>query len=184
MKVNAVEVNNHNKKHTTLLSMVNGAAIGAASGMVFKYAYPLTAEEKSTDEYIRINNKINYQKNEFSSKTKNFIDSIKAQENRSFAQDQFVKLFDGLKEGDHVKRSTLLQTLKKIKEEKPTELFEFKKLCKNTSALAEKNAKQYFKAYNLVVKHLRPADFFIATGAIAGTVIGLIDDIIKIETKN
>lgn len=181
MTINAVQANN--QRQTFLTPMVKGAAIGAVSGLALQYAYPVTVEEKNTDEYIRIDKKINAQKTEYNIRTQNFIDSIKAQEKKSLARDEFVKLFDGLEEGDHVKRSTIRETLKKLAD-KPSEMFEFKRLCKISSAIAEEIAKPYIKAHNFITKHTRPTGFFLATGAIAGSIIGLANDIIKVETRN
>lgn len=179
MTVNAIQSNE--QRRTILVPMTKGAAIGAVSGLALKYAYPVTADEKNTDEYIKISKKINNQKTEYNTRTQNFINSIKAQEKNSLAQDEFVKLFDGLKEGDHVKRSNLRETLKKLAD-KPSEMFEFKKLCKTSSAIAEESTKQCMSAYNLITKHIRPTGFFLATGAIVGAIIGLVNDIIKVET--
>ena len=66
--------------------------------------------------------------------------------------------------------------------DKPSEMFEFKKLCKTSSAIAEESTKQCMSAYNLITKHIRPTGFFLATGAIVGAIIGLVNDIIKVET--
>lgn len=182
MKVDAIQSND--KRRTVLFPIAQGAAIGAGSGIVLKYAYPITADEKNTDEYIKISNKINNQKTEYTARTEKFVNSIKSKEHRSFAEDEFVKLFDGLKEGDHVKRSNLRNALKKLKSQKPAEMFEFKKLCKTSSAIAQETAKQCMSAYNLVTKHIRPTGFFLATGAIIGAIIGLINDITKVKIND
>lgn len=179
MKVDAIQGND--KRRTILLPIAQGAAIGAGSGMVLKYAYPVTADEKNTDEYIKISNKINNQKTEYTTRTEKLVNSIKSKEHRSIAEDEFVKLFDGLKEGDHVKRSKIREALKRLESHKPTEIFEFKKLCKRSSAIAQETAKQCMNAYNLVTKHIRPTGFFLATGAVIGAIIGLIRDITKVE---
>lgn len=179
MTVNAIQTND--KRQTVLVPMAKGAAIGAVSGLALKYAYPITPDEKKTDEYIKISQKINSQKTEYTKRTQNFINTIKSQEKTSLAQDEFVKLFDGLKEGEHVKRTSIRETLKKLAD-KPSELFEFKKLCKASSRIAEESAKQCMSAYNLITKHIRPTGFFLAVGAITGAIIGLVNDIIKVET--
>ena len=66
MTVNAIQSNE--QRRTILVPMTKGAAIGAVSGLALKYAYPVTADEKNTDEYIKISKKINNQKTEYTTK--------------------------------------------------------------------------------------------------------------------
>ena len=68
MKVDAIQGND--KRHGVLTQITKGAVIGAASGIVFQYTYPLTQEEKTVDEYIHTTKKINNQKTEYSFRTK------------------------------------------------------------------------------------------------------------------
>lgn len=179
MKVDAIQGND--KRQGLFTHISQGAAIGAASGVVFQYTYPLTVEEKKSDEYVSTLKKINNRKSAYDFRTRNFIDSVQSKEPKSQAQDEFIKLFDGLKEGDHVKKSKIRTALETLKDKKPGELFEFKKLCKSSSAIAEKHAKQAIREYNLITKHNRPTGFFLVTGAVVGAIIAIINDIIKVE---
>ncbi|MDE6138733.1 MAG: hypothetical protein K2F57_04610 [Candidatus Gastranaerophilales bacterium] len=182
MKVDAIQGND--RRQSVMAQISKGAAIGAASGVVFQYTYPLTPEEKSTDKYINITKKINNQKTEFNFLTKKYLESIKTKEPKSLAKDEFVKLFDGLKEGEHIKKSKIRSAIEIIKDQKPSDLFEFKKLCKASSEIADQIAKKVISAYNLITKHNRPTEFFLVTGAVVGAIIAMINNIIKIEDVN
>ena len=50
--------------------------------------------------------------------------------------------------------------------------------------MAERTAKQFMNGYNLVTKHIRPTSFFVATGAILGAVVALVNDILKVRVEN
>ncbi len=182
MKVEAIQ--GHDKRRTVLGPLGAGAAIGAASGYILKYTYPITADEKQTDEYIKVKNKINSQKTEYNFRTEKYVESIKAKPQRSIAEDEFVRMFDGLKEGDHVSHSRIRQALKNVEAKNPQEVLEFKRVCKASSEIANKTAKQCMNAYDLVTKHIRPTSFFLITGAVVGAVIALINDIMKTDVKN
>ena len=179
MKVDAIQGND--KRHGVLTQITKGAVIGAASGIVFQYTYPLTQEEKTVDEYIHTTKKINNQKTEYSFRTKKYIDSIKSKEPKSLAKDEFVQLFDSLKDGEHVSKSKIRSSIETIKDKKPSDLFEFKKLCKTSSEIAEKSARKVIRAYNLLTKHNIPTGFFLVTGAVIGAIIAMVNNIIKIE---
>ncbi len=181
MKVEAIQSND--RRHSVLAPLAKGAAIGAAAGFVTKYAYPLTPDEKSTDEYVKVRNKINNQKTEYNFRTAKYVNSIRNKDKCSLAEDEFVKMFDGLKEGDHVKHSSIRKAIKNIQEKNPAEVLEFKRVCKASSEVAEQTAKQCMSAYNLITKHIRPTGFFLVTGAIIGAVIATINDILKVEVK-
>ncbi len=181
MQVEAIQGND--RRRSVFVPMANGAAIGAVGGFALKYMYPLTHEEKNTDEYIKVANKIKNEKVTYNFRTAKYIDSIKANPERSYAQDQFVKLFDGLKDGDKVKTSKLRSVINTIKKEKPDELLEFRRVCKASSEVAEQTAKQCMSAYNLITKHIRPTGFFLLAGAIVGAIIGLIQDVTKTDVK-
>jgi hypothetical protein len=163
--------------------MAQGATVGAVAGWVGKYALPLQHDETHSDEYIKVKNKINAQKTEYNVRTEKYVDSLRAKSTKSLAEDEFVKMFDGLKEGDHIKKSSIRQAIKNISQKSPERLFEFKRLCKESSQIAEQTAKQCLDAYNLVTKHIRPTRFFVITGAVVGAFIALINDVLKTEVK-
>lgn len=180
MVVEAVQSNN---RHSIFIPAAQGAVIGAAAGYVGKYALPLTREEKNSDEYVKVSNKINREKTQFNIRTQKFINSLKAKEDKTLAEDEFVKMFDGLKEGDTVKKTSIRDAVKKLQTESPEQLLAFKKLCKKSSAIAEKTAKQCLNAYNLVTKHIRPTGFFLVAGAVTGAFIAAAHDILKPEIR-
>lgn len=178
MKVEAIESND--RKYSCLNAMTKGVILGAAGGYAGKYLIPLQDDEKKTPEYRKVINKIHTQKNEYNQETAAFVDSLKFKENKSLAEDKFVKLFDGIKEGDHVKRSSIRNTLNDLRSN-PQALSEFRRICKTSSEVAKKAAERCIGAYDLATKHLRPTGFFVAAGAVTGAIIGLIGDIIRTD---
>lgn len=181
MKTQAIQ--GHEQRRTVLAPVGIGAVAGAVGGYALKYAYPVTADEKMTDEYIKVMNKINKQKTEYNFRTEKYINSIKEKPKRSLAEDEFVKMFDGLIEGDNVGTKRIRQAISNIQKQKPDELLEFKRICKASSEIANKTAQQCINAYNLVTKHIRPTSFFLITGAVVGAVIALVNDILKTDVK-
>ncbi len=179
MKTNAIH--NHENTRTIIGPLAQGAAIGAAAGVAGKYLIPLTAEEKKSDEYIKISRKVQEQKNAYNFRTQKYINSLMAKDKRSLAEDEFIKMFDGAVEGQKIKPSKIKTAINNIVEKNPNELFEFKRICKNSSDVAEQTAKQFMSAYNLITKHIRPLTFFIATGAIIGGAVALINDALKVK---
>ena len=73
MNVNAIQSND--RRRSCFLPMAEGAALGTVAGYATKYILPLTPEEKSTDEYIKVKNKINTQKSEYNFRTAKFLDT-------------------------------------------------------------------------------------------------------------
>jgi hypothetical protein len=181
MYVESIQSNDN--RRSVILPMAQGAMVGAAAGWVGKYALPLQHDETHSDEYIKVKNKINAQKTEYNVRTQKYVESLRAKSTKSLAEDEFVKMFDGLKEGEHMKKSSIRQAIKNISEKSPERLFEFKRLCKDSSHVAEQTAKQCLDAYNLVTKHIRPTKFFIVTGAIVGALVAVVKDVLKTEIK-
>ena len=182
MKTNAVH--SYENRHTILAPLVQGAAIGAVAGGIGKYVVPLTTEEKNSDEYIKIANRVNDQKTAYNFRTQKYIDSLAAKDKRSLAEDEFIKMFDGMQEGQKMKPSKIRTAINNIMAKNPNELFEFKRICKNSSDVAEQTAKQFMSAYNLVTKQIRPMSFFLATGAVLEAFVALVNDAIKVKINN
>lgn len=181
MSIDSIQNNRH---RSIFVPIAQGAAIGAGVGLAGKYLLPLTYEEKHSDEYVKISNKVKQQKNEYSFRTAKYIDSLAAKTNRSIAEDEFIRMFDGMKEGQKVKHSSIRTAINNIKAKNPNEVLEFRRLCKNSSDVAEKTAKQFMNAYNLITKHIRPTGFFIAAGAVVGAFVALINDVLKVRVNN
>ena len=112
IKVDAIQSND--RRRSCFWPMAEGAALGTVAGYATKYILPLTEEEKSTDEYIKIKNQIETQKTQYNFRTAKVIDSIRGKEARSLAEDEFVKMFDGMKNGDHVKSSNIRKAMKNL----------------------------------------------------------------------
>ena len=178
MKVSAIDSND--KRRSCIVPMVQGAGIGAVAGYVAKYAQPLTPQEKNAD-YQRVINKINSQTKEYGPKTTEYLSGIKSKGKLSPAEDTFVKMCDGRKDGDKVGTKKVLKAIKSL--EKPSEISEFKRLCNESGEFAKKTAKQCIDAYNLVTKHIRPTSFYLVTGAVIGALVALVKDVLKTDIK-
>ena len=161
MKVSAIDSND--RRRSCIVPMTQGAGIGAAIGYVAKYTQPLTPQEKNAD-YQRVISKINSQTKEYGPKTAEYLSGIKSKGKLSPAEDTFVKMFDGMKDGDKVKRKTLWDSFNKLE-------------------FAKKTAKQCVGAYNLVTKHIRPTSFYVITGAVIGALVALAKDVLKTDIK-
>lgn len=181
MKVNAIESND--RRRSCFVPMAQGAFIGGIAGSIAKY-HPLTPQEKENPEYIKVINKINEQKTQYGPQTEKYLSEIKSKTQRSAAEDVFIKMFDGMKDGEHVKPGKIRNAINTLEKKNPGEVAEFKRLCKDSTEVAKKTAKQCIDAYNLVTKHIRPTSFYLVTGAIIGAVIALLRDIMKTDVKH
>jgi hypothetical protein len=177
-------INSNDRRNNTFATLTKGAVAGAAVGYVSKYALPLTQEEKNSDEYIKVTSKIRNNKNAFNIRTASIINELKERNVRSLAEDEYVKLFDGMKEGDKVKTSRIIKAIKTLEAKNPKEALAFKKMCKEACNVAKKSAKQCERAYNLVTKHLRPTAFFVATGALVGGFATTINNLLKTDVEH
>ena len=181
MKVSAIE--NNDKRRSCIIPMAQGAGIGGVVGAFSKY-HPLTPQEKNDAEYLKVINRINKEKTQYSPQTEAFLKEINAKSQKTLSEDVFVKMFDGLKEGDSVNKGSIKKAIRTITEKNPQELIKFKRLCKESKAVAEKTAEQCIKAYNLVTKHIRPTSFYVVTGAVIGAFIALFKDILTTGVKH
>jgi len=177
-------VNNYNNNKTCLVPMLKGAAAGAAIGWALKYAYPLNEDEKTTKEYLHVQNEIKKSKETFSPWTRSYIDEIKAKKTKSAAEDVFVKTYDGLEQGDKIGNKRILDAFRKMVKENPDGVPELKRLFHDARYQAEKIAKKAISSYNLATKHFRPTEFFVTTGAVTGAAVALLHDVLKTDVKN
>ena len=180
MKVEAVE----RKHHTCLFPMAKGALMGAALGFVTKYAYPLNSEEKGAQAYKGAIEEINTQKKQYSSDTREFLSDIEKKTFKSPAEDTFIKMYDGMKEGDSLSFRRRRNALKTIKENSPDFVDDFKLLYRRARDLAEINAKKCIEAYSFATKHMRPTAVFVAGGAVVGALIALIKDVLRTDVQH
>lgn len=178
-----VQVDSVNRRQSCIVPMAQGAGIGALTGYVLKYAQPLTPDEINNPEYKKVINSINESRTVYRPQTKEYLDTLKAKESRSLAEDVFIKMFDGMKDGDKLKKSTIRNAIKEITEKNPAEVIEFKNICKASIKEAKETAKRCIDAYNLVTKHVRPTAFFVVGGAIIGGIVGLLSKVLKTEVQ-
>lgn len=183
MTVQPIQIHDRTRNNA-IQTLGQGIVLGGAAGYVAKYILPLTNEETHSDEYVKVMDKINKQKTEFSIRTEKYLTEMKAKKNRSAAENEFIKLFDGMKLGDHVPHGKIKTAIKTLEAKNPMDVADFKTICKESSKVAEITAKQCAKAYKLVTKHIRPTGFFVATGAVIGAAGSLIGNALKTEVKD
>lgn len=176
-------INEYDRRRSCLGPMAQGAIVGTVAGSILKY-HPLTPDEKNDPEYKKVINKINRQRTEFGPKTEEYLNQIKSKRKMSLAEDVFVKMFDGMKEGEQVKPGVIRKAIQTIQKKNPGEVLEFKRVCKASTETANKTAKQCINAYNLVTKHIRPTAFYLVTGAVVGALIALFKDILRTDVKH
>ncbi len=181
MKVNAVE--NTQKRHSCLYPMAQGAAIGAVAGVGVKYLQPVTDAEKSSPEYLREMSRIEKEKKVYNLETQAFLDRINKNSKKTLAEDVFVKMYDGLKEGDEVGAERILKAFRTVQQQKPEELSALKRLFSESKNEAELVARKYVGLYNHLTKMIRPTKYFIAAGAVVGAFIALIKDVLRTDVK-
>lgn len=178
-------INGQERTHNNAFQILGqGVVVGAAAGYAGKYVLPLTHEEKNSDEYIKVMNKIREQKTEYTVRTKKYLDGMLAKKNRSMAEDEFIKLFDGMKEGEHVKAGRIRKAIQTLEAKNPLEALDFRNICKETSKIANDTARQCERAYKLVTKHIRPTSFFVVTGAVVGTALSVLSNALKTEVQD
>ena len=178
-------IHGNERRHSLFVPAMEGAVVGGAAGIVGKYVLPLTEEEKCTEAYKDKMAEISKEKTTYSAHAKRFINDIKTKPNKTLAEDEFVKMFDGMKKGDpiHIKQSTIRNAILNLQQKSPEQVPAFKSLCKKSLDLAENVAKDAKHFYELFTKHYRPTGFFVATGAIIGTFVAVAHDVMKTEIK-
>jgi hypothetical protein len=183
MPIQAIHENE--RRHGMFTSAIGGAIVGGAAGYVGKYTLPLTAEEKLTEVYKDRMAEINKEKTTYNAKTKRFLNDIKTKPNRSLAEDEFVKMFDGMKKGDpiNIKQSTIRNAILNLQQKSPEQVPAFKNLCKRSLAEAENIAKAANRYYDFFTKNFRPTGFFVVAGAIFGTFVAIANNLMKTEIK-
>ena len=192
MKVSAVDTNNRNR--CCLPNMAKGAALGAAAGLALKYIQPVTEDEKNAPIYKSTVEEIKNRKNVFSRQSREYLADIAAKSKKSVAEDMFVKMFDGVKEGQKlplgVKKGakapvgTLYKTVRILQKENPGEVNEFLNICKDARKMANQTMQKSLDGYNLLTKHFRPTAFFLLTGAVVGAAAGLLADVLRTDVKS
>lgn len=179
MPITAIQ--GHENKHSILVPMMEGAIVGAGAGFIGKYALPLTTEEKLSAEYVEKMADIKKYKTAYNARTKNYIHNIKIKADKTPAEDEFVKMFNGMKKGEQMKHSRVKTALLNLEKNSPEQIPAFRNLCKKSIELAENVAKKEIQSYNFFTKHVRPTGFFLIAGAIAGAFIATVKDLIKTE---
>ena len=177
-------IHGNERRHSMFVPITEGAIVGAGAGFVGKYLLPLTAEEKADEIYLERIADIENNKTAFNAVTKKYVNRIRTKANKSLAEDEFVKMFDGMKKGGKVKPSQIEQAIKNLEKLSPEQVPAFKSLCERSLGLAENLAKLKVQAYNVFTKHLtRPTGFFLVAGAVIGTFISVAHDLMKTEIK-
>ena len=160
-------------------SISKGVATGAVLGYVAKNAIPLQNSEKNEAYYQGL-----ARVKEDAKLTKGIvIDEIRNLENRTPAQDVFLKAVDAEKAAGKEVSATerALSMHKLIKEAGLDEkgMKELKNIIAQVNEKAKVSAQCYIKGYNSAVKNMkRPTIAFLTMGAVAGFFGGLIHNVL------
>ncbi len=185
IKVNAVESNN--QRRSCIYPMAEGALTGTALGYVLKGAYPVTLQEKSTPAYQHIMSEIDKKRYTFGPENLEWLNDIKSKGNLSLAEDTFVKMYDGIKEGDklgHGFNQKLRENFLTLQKKDSASAQEFRRLMHQAKYEVEQTVKRSIDGYNSATKEIRPLSFFLIGGAVIGAIVGLIQDVLKTNVKN
>ena len=177
-------VNNSNNVHNNIIPLIQGATAGSVAGLGLKYIYPLHRDEKNTKEYKGVVDGLKERQNSYNNWTKLYLDEVKNDGNKSVAKDEFLKTFDGLKNGDKVSNNRILKAFHAVLEKSPKEVNALKELFTDMKTEAAKMVKKSIEAYNVATKHFRPTGFFVGTGALAGAAIALVHNVLKTDVKD
>ena len=185
MKVNAIDSNN--QRRSCLLPMAEGALLGSAAGYVLKGTYPVTAQEKATPAYKRVMQEIEEKRNLFGPENEAWINTIKSKDELSLAEDTFVKMYDGKKDGDSVGygfKKLLREKFLQLKEKDSVSAQEFRRLIHQAKYESDKTVKRSIEGYNSATKAIRPLPFFLIGGAVAGAFIALVHDVLRTNVRH
>ena len=186
MKVSAIESNN--QRRSCLLPMAEGALLGSAAGYVLKGTYPVTAQEKATPAYRRVMQEIEEKRNQFGPENEAWLKTIKSKDKMSLAEDTFVKMFDGKKEGDNVGNFVFKKQLREkfieLKEKDPVSAQEFRRIIHQAKYEIDQTVKRSIEGYNSATKAIRPLSFFLIGGAIIGAFVALVRDVLRTNVRH
>ena len=185
MKVSAIE--NNNQRRSCLFPMAEGAILGSAAGYVLKGTYPVTPQEKATPAYQRVMKEIDQKRSIFGPENEAWLNRIKAKNKLSPAEDMFVKMYDGMKEGDklgHSFNKKLRENYLALQGKDNASAQEFRRLIHEARYEVERTVKRSIEGYNSATKAIRPLSFFLIGGAVVGALIGLAHDILRTDVKH
>lgn len=186
MKVIAVESNN--QRRGCLFPMAEGAVVGSAVGYLLKGNYPVTPQEKSTPAYKRVISEINEKRNIFGPENEAWLNNIRAKGNKmSLAEDTFVKMYDGMKEGDKLSDglgNKVKENYFKLRSKDNAAAQEFRRILHDARYEVEQTVKRSIEGYNSATKAIRPTSFFVIGGAVVGALIALTHEVLKTNVKS
>jgi len=154
-------------------SISKGIAGGALLGYASKYMLPLSSAEMDK-EYYHVKSQIRESAKDLKGLP---IDAIRALEERTPAQDAFIKMVDS--EPDRVLKIADLR--KVIKESKLNQegVKELKNIIAQVNEKSRNSTKHFMRSYNAAVKEMkRPTIAFVTVGAVIGFFAGLAHKVI------
>ena len=180
-RVNSISTQDRNP-YSVFGSISKGVVGGAVLGYAAKNMIPLQNSEKNKAYYIGL-----AKVKEDAKLTKGqVIDEIRALENKTPAQDAFIKMVD--------KHLASAEDAAEAGADKPAMKFmkfrglglsekdmaEFKNIVAQVNEKAQNSTKYYVKGYNSAVKNMkRPTIAFVTLGAVAGFFGGLIHNVLS-----
>lgn len=163
MPIDSVQNYNITSTNRSALSnVIAGGVLGVAAGYAAKHVVPLDELERKNIPYRSIINVARKETN------KRMVDSYKALNTRTEAQDVFVKM---IKDKDFKNSANIIKTLETTK---PDVAKDFKKIVKIADKDSMAVARQYTGAYHKFLKCMRPNAQFVGVGVAAGILGGIL----------
>ena len=186
MTVTAISsIDSNSRRQGCLFPMAEGAVVGSVAGLALKYTYPVTAQEKNSPEYQRVLKEINSKRSIYGVENEAYINSIRSKKELSLAEDTFVKMYDGMKEGDRISfgPKKLRELYTSLREKNSVSAQEFRMLLHKASEASQETVRRCIEAYNVATKNIRPTAFFVVGGAVVGALIALVHDVLRTDVK-
>lgn len=168
MTISAVGQDGNSKLYT----VASATAVGIGAGVAAKYALPVTKQESilSTRSMLNYCRKMTNRNMaaEFSAKKGNI----------SRAEDVFVKMIES-KDRDAFNRDTVTSRVKALGGETSLQGKEFRAIIRNANESAKSMTRKFARAYNFMLKDIRPTAPFIVAGAGIGFLTGFMRNVMR-----
>ena len=170
MTVSAVGQSDNSKLYT----VIQTSAAGAVAGYAAKYILPVTKQENT----INTRTMFNYcRKITNKAKVADF-NSLGTQKTQ--AQDAFIKMAESKKK-DAFSFESIKNNVKTLGGEDSVLGKEFRSIIREVNSVSKNLTRQFAKAYNFMLKDIRPAAPFVVAGAGIGFFAGFAHNVFKTD---
>lgn len=170
MTVNAVGQSDNSKLYT----IIQTSAAGAVGGYASKYILPVTKQENT----INTRTMFNYCR-KITNKAK-VADLNALGDKKTLAQDAFIKIAQSKKK-DAFSFKNIQENVKALGGETSLAGKEFRSLVREVDSVSKNLTRKFAKAYNFMLKDIRPTAPFIVAGAGIGFFAGFAHNVFKTD---